>query len=76
MFKRFQKATKTTMLFTLAIGTALAFSSGAWAKDVKIQPTSYQTVAEVKDWGAAITKVIVNLGKPVPKEAITKDTFK
>lgn len=76
MFKRFQKAAKTTMLLTLAIGTTLAFSSGAWAKDVKIQSTSYRTVAEVKDWGAAITKIIVNLGKPVPKDAITKDTFK
>ncbi len=76
MFKRFQKAAKTTMLFTLAIGTTLAFSSGAWAKDVKIQSTSYRTVVEVKDWGAAITKIIVNLGKPVPEDAITKDTFK
>lgn len=76
MFKRFQKYAKTTMLFTLAIGTTLAFNSGAWAKDVKIQPTSYRTVAEVKDWGATITKIIVNLGKPVPKDAITKDTFK
>ncbi|MDQ0047323.1 putative peptidase [Paenibacillus polymyxa] len=76
MFKRFQKVAKTTMLLTLAIGTTLVFSSGAWAKDVKIQPTSYRTVAEVKDWGAAITKIIVNLGKPIPKDAITKDTFK
>ncbi len=76
MFKRFKKAAKTTMIFTLAIGTTLAFSSGAWAKDIKIQPTSYRTVAEVKDWGATITKIIVNLGKPVPKDAITKDTFK
>ncbi|WP_226001028.1 prolyl oligopeptidase family serine peptidase [Paenibacillus sp. BJ-4] len=76
MFKRFKKTAKTTMLLTLAIGMTLAFSSGAWAKDVKIQPTSYRTVTEVKDWGATITKIIVNLGKPVPKDAITKDTFK
>ncbi|KJD43813.1 prolyl oligopeptidase family serine peptidase [Paenibacillus terrae] len=76
MFKRFKKAAKTTMIFTLAIGTTLAFSSGAWAKDAKIQPASYRTVAEIKDWGATITKIIVNLDKPVPKDAITKDTFK
>jgi hypothetical protein len=64
MFKQFKRAAKTTMLLTLAAGTTFAFSSGAWTKDAKIQPTSYRTVVEVKDWGSTITKVIVNLGKP------------
>ncbi|MCM3163245.1 prolyl oligopeptidase family serine peptidase [Metabacillus litoralis] len=40
----------------------------------KKQP-SYQTVTEIMDWGAAITKVIVDLGKPVPVDSVTKETF-
>ncbi|MBO1511377.1 hypothetical protein I7822_06815 [Metabacillus sp. BG109] len=38
--------------------------------------TSYQTVIEIEDWGATVTKVIVDLGVPVPENSVSKDTFK
>ncbi len=37
--------------------------------------TTYSTVMEIEDWGAAITKVIVNLGKTVPQGSVGVDTF-
>lgn len=76
MLKRIKKNIKTALVCTLAAGTVLSFSTGAMAKEVKTQPGSYQTVTEIEDWGAAITKVIVDLGKPVPVNSIKTDTFK
>ena len=46
---------------------ALSFSIGAFAK----KETSYQTVTEIFDWGTAITKVIVAIGKPLPEDSVT-----
>lgn len=63
-------------MVSLVACTALSFSSGVMAKEVKTQPTSYQTVTEIEDWGPAITKVIVDLGRPVPVNSVTTDTFK
>ncbi|VBB09496.1 alpha/beta hydrolase fold [Lucifera butyrica] len=37
---------------------------------------SYRTVTEVYDWGAAIPRVIVDLGRDLKAGAITKDTFR
>ena len=76
MIKIISKHGKTLM--TIALAAAMTFSSGmtAFAKDVKTQPTSYSTVTEIEDWGAAVTKVIVYLGRPVPKDSVTTDTFK
>ncbi|MFB5674353.1 prolyl oligopeptidase family serine peptidase [Paenibacillus terreus] len=76
MLKRLKQAARITMLCTLAVGTTFAFANGALAKDIKNRPASYRTVVEVEDWGPTITKVIVDLGKPVPKNAIARDTFK
>ncbi len=39
------------------------------------QSFSYRTVTEVEDWGAVISKVIVDLGKSVPNGAVTADSF-
>lgn len=64
------------MLFIFAAVMTFSFSTGTFAKQVDSKPTSYRTVTEIHDWGAAITKVIVDLGKPVPKDSVTKDTFK
>jgi predicted peptidase len=75
MLKRFKKHFKTALLCTLATGTTLSFSAGVQAKEVKTQPVSYQTVTEIEDWGPAITKVIVDLGRPVPVNSVTADTF-
>lgn len=75
MLKKIIKHVKTTMLFTLVVGIILSFSTVVKAKEVKKQPASYRTVTEIEDWGAAITKVIVDLGKPVPVNSVTTDTF-
>lgn len=63
------------MFLLMAIMMAFPFSLGAFAKEVKTQPTSYRTVTEIEDWGAAITKVIVDVGRPIPKNSVTTDTF-
>lgn len=63
------------MFLLMAIMLAFPFSLGAFAKEVKTQPTSYRTVTEIEDWGAAITKVIVDVGRPIPKDSVTTDTF-
>jgi predicted peptidase len=75
MLKKLKKHVKAALVCTLAAGAALSFSTGAEAKEVKIQPTSYRTVTEIEDWGPAITKIIVDLGRPVPVNSITTDTF-
>ncbi|MFS0637738.1 prolyl oligopeptidase family serine peptidase [Mesobacillus foraminis] len=76
MLNGMKKHAKTAMLCTLAAGATLSFSSGASAKEVKTQPASYQTVTEIEDWGPAITKVIVDLGRAVPAGSVTAETFK
>lgn len=75
MLKGIKKHVKTALLCTLAAGTALSFSTETLAKEVKTQPISYQTVTEIEDWGPAITKVIVDLGRPVPVNSVTTETF-
>lgn len=75
MKKSFNKQLKSVMFCTLAASTVLSFGTGVIAKNVETQSTSYRTVTEIEDWGAAITKVIVDLGKPVPKGTVTTDTF-
>lgn len=75
MLKKMKTQAKTAMICTLAVGTLLSYSTGAAAKEVKTQPASYQTVTEIKDWGAVNTKLIIDLGRPVAKGSITPDTF-
>ncbi|WP_246188365.1 prolyl oligopeptidase family serine peptidase [Metabacillus lacus] len=52
------------------------FLEDAGAKEKNNRDTTYSTVTEVYDWGASISKVIIDLGTPVPKNSITQDTFK
>ncbi|WNS78877.1 PHB depolymerase family esterase [Domibacillus sp. DTU_2020_1001157_1_SI_ALB_TIR_016] len=75
MLKKMKTQAKTAMISTLAAGALLSYSTGAAAQEVKTQPASYQTVTEIKDWGAVNTKLIVDLGRSVPKGSITPDTF-
>jgi predicted peptidase len=75
MLKKLRKHVKAALVCTLAAGAALSFSTGVEAKEVKTQPTSYRTVTEIEDWGPAITKIIVDLGRPVPVNSVTADTF-
>ncbi len=70
-----KKHARKTFLLSLVACTAFSFSNGVMAKEMKTQPTSYQTVTEIEDWGPAITKVIVDLGRPVPVNSVSPDTF-
>lgn len=76
LLKGMKKHARKTFLVTLLACTTFSFSNGVMAKEMKTQPTSYQTVTEVEDWGPAITKVIVDIGRPVPVDSVTTDTFK
>ncbi len=71
------KRTLTTLILTFAM--AFSFStSGLGADGITASNPSYSTVTEVEDWGASITRVIVNLGegKTVDKGSVSADTFK
>ncbi|QIZ06298.1 prolyl oligopeptidase family serine peptidase [Priestia megaterium] len=66
---------KKIMTTMMAVTMTFSLNIGVLAKEVKTQPTSYRTVTEIEDWGAAITKVIVDVGRPIPKGSVTTDTF-
>ena len=76
MLKVFKKYGRTALAVALAAALTLSSYSGVTAKEAKTQPTSYRTITEIQDWGPATTKVIVDLGRPVPVDSVTNDTFK
>jgi len=45
------------------------------AANTQSATASYRTVTEIKDWGAAITKVIIDLGKTTIQNSVSIDTF-
>lgn len=51
----------------------LGITGDAFAKSTV---PSYRTITEIYDWGAAIPKIIVDLGKDAEAGAVAKDTFK
>lgn len=71
----FSKQVRIGWLCLIAFVVSLCFSMGALAKDGNKESHTYQTVTEIHDWGAAVTKVVINIGKPLPKNSVTKDTF-
>ncbi|SDY29297.1 prolyl oligopeptidase family serine peptidase [Thermoactinomyces sp. DSM 45892] len=73
---KMKKFFKLFLLCTIVFGTIFSFRVEALAKEVKPKPPSYQTVTEIEDWGAMITKVIVNLGRSIPVKSVTTHTFK
>ncbi|WP_121661899.1 prolyl oligopeptidase family serine peptidase [Metabacillus litoralis] len=75
MVTKKKKWAKPLMLLGSAAVMSLMLNTGVFAKEIKTQPPSYQTVTEIEDWGAVITKVIVDLGKPVPVNSVTNETF-
>lgn len=75
MLTKVMKSLKMIMASTLVFTMAFHFSLTAEAKEVKKQVPSYHSIVEVEDWGPAITKVIVNIGKAIPKQAISDQTF-
>ncbi|UIJ69892.1 prolyl oligopeptidase family serine peptidase (plasmid) [Bacillus cereus] len=76
MIKRVKKIITMALLCMVVTGTIFSFCTGALAEEMKTKSPSYQTITEIKDWGAVITKVIVNVGKMVPAKSVTTDTFK
>ena len=75
MMGRVKKMAKVTALSAVVLGGLFATADQVSAKELKTQPSSYETVIEVKDWGATVTKIIVDLGRPVPQGSVTTDTF-
>ena len=67
MMGRVKKMAKVTALSAVVLGGLFATADPVSAKELKTQPASYETVIEVKDWGATVTKIIVDLGRPVPQ---------
>jgi len=67
---------KIVISYILVVAMTLSSGISVLAKEAKKQSASYRTVTEICDWGAAITKVIVDLDKPVAQGSVTKDTFK
>lgn len=73
MIKRGRK-----VIMAIILATSMIFSSSiiALAGDINSKLPSYRTVTEVYDWGVAVPRIIVNLGKTVKQGSVTKDTFK
>ncbi len=76
MYQRLKKSVLLAITLSLAIGIVLSYEKAALAKQTHEKSTSYRTVTEIYDWGAAITKIIIDLGEPVPTNSLTKETFK
>ncbi|MBP1905634.1 putative peptidase [Paenibacillus turicensis] len=75
MFTKTLKSAKLMMASTLIFTMAFHFTPAVEAKESKKKTPSYRTVVEVEDWGPVISKVIVNVGKAVPKQAISNHAF-
>ncbi|MGG7619103.1 prolyl oligopeptidase family serine peptidase [Bacillus coreaensis] len=76
MLKTMKKRVKSAMMVTFAAAMTFSFTIDASAaKQLDTNSSTYRTVTEIEDWGAAITKVIVNLNTPIPQNSVTKDTF-
>ncbi|MFS0778472.1 prolyl oligopeptidase family serine peptidase [Neobacillus sp. 3P2-tot-E-2] len=67
-------AGKMKRLLFLVFVMAVTFSFGL-SVSAKEKEGAYRTVIEVQDFGPVITKVIVELGQPVPQGAVIEDTF-
>ncbi|KNY29448.1 prolyl oligopeptidase family serine peptidase [Pseudobacteroides cellulosolvens] len=75
MSKRIKNPVRIVMLLILTAAVTLSFNMNAAARQTPVRQTNYRTVTEIFDWGAASTKVIIDLGKPVVQGSVSKDTF-
>lgn len=50
-------------------------STGSSSSTQTVKP-SFCTVSEIYDWGPAVSKVIINLGRTAAKDSVGTDTFK
>lgn len=76
MEKKMKRTGKILMSFILSVAMTLSCFVSVFAASTQASKTSYRTITEIYDWGAAVPKIIVDLGKQVDKSSITTDTFK
>lgn len=64
------------ILCGVVASSILAFSSVSTTEAASVEdPLTYRTVTEVYDWGASISKLIINVGQNVSASSLNKDTF-
>lgn len=73
--QRLAKLIRLSFCGLLTAGMLLAVSPDMAKAAVPAQQPSYKTVTETFDWGPAVSKVIVNVGKTVNSQQITPATF-
>ena len=73
--KNIKKMIQLGICGIMAVALLTATSPSGVEAAVKEQ-ASYRTVTEVYDWGAAVSKVIVDLGDNVTANAVDNETFK
>lgn len=76
MLKRIKNYGKIVLLIAIVSAITLTFNMNAMAKKLFPKQSTYHSVTEICDWGAASTKVIIDLGKSATKGSLDKDTFK
>lgn len=74
MLKKIKQNVRNMMI--LIFSFVMIFSPDTNGNAAQVQPQSYQTVTEVQDWGAATTKLIVNVGQTIEQNSVDIDTFK
>lgn len=67
---------KTIVILGLSLLLSLCGSGGGLVTAAKPTSPSYRTVTEIYDWGAGLSKLIVDLGVNVSRESVAKDTFR
>lgn len=72
--KSLRKAIAMSLAAAAVIGS-LSLVSPAEAA-LPVQQPSYQTVTETFDWGPAVSKIIVNVGRVQSAADVTKDTYR
>jgi predicted peptidase len=70
-----KKHAKSAMLVSIAAAMTFSFSGHSSAKPLGATTASFQTVTEIEDWGAAVTKVIVDINTPIPQSSVSEATF-
>lgn len=73
MKKNFKSMLAALLTFSM-LATNCVMVLGAETKENAVK-TTYSTVEEICDWGAATTKVIVDLKQEVKQGSVNKDTF-
>lgn len=73
MLKCFRKYKRFIITLSLVAVMSLSCTLGIHAKAEPI--VSYRTITEIHDWGAATSKILLDVGKPVKEGSVDSDTF-